>query len=98
MDHAQFHQENYGDSFFDFIAEHYGNKIDDHDNEHQEHQELPFKDCHNLCAHAVNSFMPSSTDFYIEPLEFYPIPFHFFYKESVSLFEKSSFFQPPRLA
>ncbi|WP_323789572.1 hypothetical protein [Psychroserpens sp.] len=98
MEHAEFHQENYGDSFLDFLDEHYGNKVAEHDNNHDEHKDLPFKHNHQTCTHTtiVFTFETIKFDFTNEPLVERLV--NFFYKESTSLFEKPSVFQPPKLA
>ena len=96
LEHAKFHQETYGDSFFEFLAEHYGENTFQDVNEHQEHEELPFKH-HQDCTHIVFDFTAIS-HFFIENTQknFTEIPINFFYKESTSLFEKRSVFQPPK--
>ena len=97
LEHAKFHQETYGDSFLEFFAEHYGEDMVQHANEHQEHEELPFKHKHD-CTHIAFDFT-AYPRFNLDSNQqnFIQIPFNFFYKESSSLFEKSSIFQPPRL-
>jgi len=37
LEHASFHKEMYGDTFLDFLAEHYGEAKDKHENSHKEH-------------------------------------------------------------
>ncbi len=97
LEHAQFHQEKYGDSFFEFLVEHYGEDMLQHENNHQEHEELPFKHQQD-CTHITFDFTASQMfDFDNNQPSFIQIPFNFFYKESSSLFEKSSVFQPPKL-
>ncbi|WP_417558653.1 hypothetical protein [Mesoflavibacter zeaxanthinifaciens] len=98
IDHAQFHKEMYGDSFFDFLAEHYGEARDNHENDHKEHKDLPFKDNHHMCTHINLSFISPNISFKINNTEFIEIPFNFFYKESFTSFEKPSVFQPPKHA
>nr|WP_321227310.1 hypothetical protein [uncultured Psychroserpens sp.] len=98
LDHAEYHQENYGDSFVQFLAEHYGDLKDSHDNDHEEHEDLPFKHHHQTCVHTSVAFTFDIIEFDLSYNPFIEIPFNFFYTESVSLFEKSSVFQPPKLA
>ncbi len=47
LEHAKFHKEKYGDNFAVFMDKHYGNQKDKHLGEHQEeqqeHQDLPFQ-------------------------------------------------------
>ncbi len=98
LEHAQFHQETYGDSFLEFFAEHYGEDMVQHANEHKEHEELPFKHKQD-CTHIAFDFT-ANPRFNLDSNQqsFIQIPFNFFYKESSSLFEKPSIFQPPKLA
>ncbi len=98
LEHAEFHQENYGDSFVDFLVEHYGNKRIEHGTNHKEHKDLPFKDSHHMCSHINTSFTINSVNYDIKRPSFIEIPFNFFYKESHSIFEKLSVFQPPKFA
>ncbi len=98
IDHAQFHKEMYGDTFFDFLAEHYGEARDNHENDHKEHKDLPFKDNHHMCTHINLSFISPNISFKIGSEEFIEIPFNFVYKESFTSFEKPSIFQPPKHA
>lgn len=98
IEHAKFHQEKYGDSFFEFLAEHYSESTIQHGNEHKEHEELPFKHQHD-CTHIAFDFTVSPLfNFDSNQQNFTQMPFNFFYKESSSLFEKPFVFQPPKLA
>jgi hypothetical protein len=94
--HAKFHQEMYGDSFIDFLSEHYGEKEIAHQGEDEEHGKLPFKHQHN-CADAAPVFTVFNTSFTInEQPTTIENKTHFFYKEHTSFFEKPSVFQPPQ--
>ncbi|TYA60059.1 hypothetical protein [Formosa maritima] len=98
IEHAEYHQETYGDSFLDFISEHYGDDKFQHENNHEEHEDLPFKHHHQTCAHANSAYTLQTLNFDFEYLPFVEIPFNFYYTESTSLFEKPSVFQPPKFA
>ncbi|WP_027127431.1 hypothetical protein [Gelidibacter mesophilus] len=98
MDHASYHQETYGDSFFDFLSEHYGEASVQHESDHSEHENLPFKHEHQSCCHLNTSFTLHSIEFINSSDAFIEIPLNFHYKESISLFEKPSVFQPPKSA
>lgn len=98
FEHAEYHQETYGDSFFQFLGEHYGDVNIVHENNHEEHEDLPFKHRHQTCAHGTIAFTFETLNFDLKYESFLEIPFNFFYKESTSIFEKSSVFQPPKLA
>ena len=97
LEHAEYHQQTYGDSFFEFLSEHYGDDAVSHNNEHEEHDDLPFKHNHQSCVHVNAAFTLQAFDFSLDYQPFVEIPFNFHYKESTSLFEKPSVFQPPRL-
>lgn len=96
MEHAQYHQEVYGDTFFEFLSEHYGDKMVEHQDKHSEHQNLPFKDSHHMCSHLNTTFLNQTLIFEICSTDFVEIPFNFIYKDSSSNFEKPSVFQPPK--
>ncbi|PKQ44687.1 hypothetical protein [Confluentibacter flavum] len=99
LEHAQYHKEMYGDTFFEFLSEHYGNDMVSHEDKHSEHQDLPFKDQHHILCHISTSFILTPQTTYIINLhEFTENPVIFLYKESFSSFEKRSIFQPPKLA
>ncbi|MEH6534892.1 MAG: hypothetical protein V7719_00760 [Psychroserpens sp.] len=98
LEHAEYHQDTYGDSFFQFLGEHYGDVKDDHGNDHEEHEDLPFKHNHQSCVHASAAFTFDIITFNLNYESFIEIPFNFFYKESISLFERPTVFLPPKLA
>ena len=98
LEHAEFHEEMYGDTFFEFLAEHYGDARDSHDNDHEEHEDLPFKDSHHMCTHINTSFIGLANNFEINYQEFIEIPFNFHYNETITDAVKTSIFQPPRAA
>tara|TARA_R110000751_G_scaffold146601_1_gene250597 strand:+ start:7430 stop:7864 length:435 start_codon:yes stop_codon:yes gene_type:complete len=98
LEHAEFHEEMYGDTFFEFLAEHYGDTRDSHDNEHKEHEDLPFKDSHHMCTHINTSFIGLANNFEINYQEFIEIPFNFHYNETITDAVKTSIFQPPKHA
>lgn len=98
LDHAEYHQEQYGDSFFEFLAEHYGDANFHPSSEHKEHDELPFKGHQQPCVHTAVVFTITLQDYILPYKPFVEIPFNFFYQDSISLFEKSSVFQPPKVA
>lgn len=98
LEHAKYHQETYGDSFFEFIAEHYSD-LDSHvDAEHEEHKDLPFKHSQQNCSQLNWVFVMNTFSFTVQHRDSQAIPLNFYYTESHSLFEKSSVFQPPKLA
>jgi len=96
LEHAEFHKEMYGDTFFQFLAEHYGDAKEMHENDHKEHKDLPFKDSKHLCTHINTSFIGIVNQFEFNNLEFIEIPFNFHYNETITDSEKTSVFQPPK--
>ena len=98
LEHAQYHQEKYGDSFFEFLYEHYGNQDLVAKKNHKEHKDLPFKQHTHNCTHHITDFSFNNSLFEINnniALEAKP---NYSYKESLSFFEKPSIFQPPKYA
>ncbi len=100
LKHITFHQENYGDNFIEFLSEHYGDKMASHENQHKQHEDLPFKDSHHILTHVNISFLlfssilnPSINHQILED-----VSINFSYKEPFSLHEKLSVFQPPKIA
>jgi len=98
LNHAEFHKEMYGDTFFEFIVEHYGDAKDNHKNDHKEHDDLPFKDSHHICTHINTSFISITNNYDFTYTEFIEIPFNFHYNEALTDSEKPSIFQPPKHA
>lgn len=98
MDHASFHQTNFGDSFFDFMVEHYWVDHLKNENEHNEHEDLPFKHEHQTCHHQPAVYASSIANFNLKMQMHIEKSMNFVYKESYSLFVKSSVFQPPKQA
>lgn len=96
-EHARYHYETYGDSFFEFLAEHYGDEMASHQNEHKEHQKLPLKHMDNCLQHHV-SFTFNDIQFNLNCDCIIHINSNYFYKELVSSFENSPVFQPPKTA
>jgi len=94
--HAKFHQEAYGDDFFDFFSEHYGDEMQTHQNEHPEHENLPLKHQHNCIDTTITAVTHAC--YSINEQSRLQIPVNFFYTESTSVFEKPSVFQPPQFA
>jgi len=99
IEHAQYHKENFGDSFFQFLDEHYGNSFINHDHQNSnQHEKLPFKHDHQSCHHTTTVFTSTIFKFEINFIGFTEPPLNFFYKDGYSLFEKLPIFQPPKHA
>ncbi|CAM1333179.1 hypothetical protein [Tenacibaculum aestuariivivum] len=100
IEHAQFHNKEYGDNVFTFISKHYGKLKINHNQEHQEqqedHQKLPFN---NNCTHLflLTAIIDSSITNVFKRVCFLSLnkP-NFFYKTPISSVFKVKILQPPR--
>ncbi len=100
IEHAQFHNENYGDNIFVFISKHYGELKAEHNKEHQEerteHDQLPFQ--HNIyvsSADVLSLVTPHKIDINTPRFLNFKLD-NFFYQESSSSLYSEGLFQPPR--
>ncbi|MUU78590.1 hypothetical protein [Winogradskyella endarachnes] len=98
MEHANYHKEKYGDNFLEFLVQHYGDKQEVHQDEHKEHEDLPFKDAQQICSHINTPFINFTIAFKLKEREHISIPFNFHYEDTFSSFEKPTFFHPPKHA
>jgi hypothetical protein len=71
IEHAQFHEQEYGDDFFVFISKHYGELKAEHSKNHQEeqndHEQLPFQ-CQGHAA-TVIAFISENQHSYSDDIE-----------------------------
>lgn len=100
IEHAQYHQAQYGDSLFEFMAKHYGSLKDEHHSTHHEespaHEKLPFQNTIQIVIVAIPVFNDSQLHL-TNRFEFSEYKSHiFFYQESFSLAYVDSILQPPR--
>nr|WP_238566877.1 hypothetical protein [Nonlabens ulvanivorans] len=75
IEHAQFHNEEYGDNIIVFIAKHYGElkaeHAQDHQEEKEEHEELPFQQQSQLTSITAIVFNTQRSELkLLEPLEY----------------------------
>ncbi|MBG7611373.1 hypothetical protein IU405_03835 [Polaribacter sp. BAL334] len=98
IDHAQFHQEKYGDSFVEFLYDHYIDQEIALNQNHKEHQDLPFKQGVNHFNHLVSILEINPTVFKLRIPNNSFSKKNFFYKESYSESVKPAIFQPPKFA
>lgn len=101
IEHAQFHNEQYGDSMFVFISKHYGELKAEHQEKHQEeekeHEKLPFN--HSSCAHATHTIafvLESFRNNILNPDFSESIEANFYYHTHNSTHYNKGLFQPPR--
>lgn len=93
LEHAQFHKQQYGDSFLDFVIEHYAECGSEQ--QHSEHKNLPFKNKINQVQQPVllafTKNLPSEESVVVE--ESSP---NFFYKTPSTDTVDHPIFQPPK--
>ncbi|SEP78975.1 hypothetical protein SAMN05421824_0321 [Hyunsoonleella jejuensis] len=101
IEHAQFHKQEYGDSFFVFVSKHYGELKGEHSKNHQEeqsdHEQLPFQ-CqgHGI---TITAFLPFYTSNSFNDYEgFKSVESNFHYLNSYSSLHKEKLLQPPKHA
>jgi len=98
IEHAQFHKENYGDSFMEFLYEHYIDQEATKTQNHKEHQDLPFKQGIKHFNHLVSVLEINPSKFELEISNRLYLKKIFFYKENYTNIEKPTVFQPPKFA
>ena len=102
IEHARYHQQQFGDNFLTFLSKHYGSQKEDHSRNHREekpqHEQLPFQQlAHMTGAYAFTLRQP------LPELVFPPDypgdrqPGFFYFRPGSAGF-KSGVFQPPRQA
>lgn len=104
LDHAAYHQQQYGDSFFTFLSKHYGDQKEahhqDHQDEEEQHSELPFQ--HQQFQQQVNSvFLVALSSSKVLPSSSYDTNGAdriFFYSFAEYDSHRQDVFQPPRPA
>jgi hypothetical protein len=96
MEHAQYHEQEYGDDLLSFFTKHYGSQQASHmDGSHRDkHGDLPFQHAisHLHCPVAVIIFL----EFSLGVPEIYVLPqdsFHHFFHNDLFVIKT---FQPPR--
>jgi hypothetical protein len=61
LEHAAYHQDEFGDSFLTFLDKHYGSQKEDHERNHQEekheHEKLPFQQLPNQVLSHTHLFI-----------------------------------------
>ena len=100
IDHLDYHQDNFDESFGDFIAIHYSSDQILHDDDHEhhnEHEELPFKNDLQTTQNSFNYFIFNKMSIDFDVCLEIEVPLNFHYKESYSQYEKPPILQPPRL-
>jgi hypothetical protein len=86
-----------GDSLIDFFSMHYGCELENHKNDHNEHQKLPFKH-QNIDSHIQLVFIPSFFRILNSELVISNKRTKFHYSEPSDYLFSDYIFQPPRIA
>lgn len=98
LNHAKFHQEKYGTTFTEFLFSHYIEQDIATNQEHKEHQNLPFKQGAAHFNHLVPVLDLLSHNYELNSPKIIFSKTHFYYEESASNFEKPAIFQPPKFS
>lgn len=96
LEHAQFHEAEFGDDLFTFYQKHFGSSSEDHvAHQHQEkHEKLPQHD--NLCSSVAHVFIVNpSNNIAVEANSLNELKLNFYYLEGNSFTLPYDFFQPP---
>lgn len=101
IEHAKFHNQEYGDNLVVFISKHYGELMAEHEKDHQEekerHEKLPFKQ--NSSAVSTYVFVLNTDSLELkEPLDFQSKKHTYFYEVSTSSCFLEGLLQPPRFS
>ena len=99
IEHAQFHNEQYGDSLFVFISKHYGELKAEHNQEHEEeereHKKLPFQQ--QVPTASLIALLLNSNDKEITKAELFEIKErNFYYLMPSTSLHSEELFQPPQ--
>ncbi|UMB54692.1 hypothetical protein MKD41_04290 [Lutibacter sp. A64] len=96
VDHISCHLKS-GDSFSEFIAMHYGGEVTNHEQDHKEHKELPFKH-HHSDTHFQLIYLICNNNYAIENGILINTSENFTYKEPYTSLLVTTIFQPPKIA
>lgn len=62
LEHARYHQQEFGDSFLTFLSKHYGDQKEEHQQKHQEekpdHEQLPFQQTPQQISGSTPFYVP----------------------------------------
>ncbi len=94
VNHIKCHLE-IGDNFGDFITMHYGSELNNHKDEHKEHDKLPFKHEHLEAHFQIDYALYTDPDMvYLKDVSFKKNRFS--YKDPSTNLFVTTFFQPPQ--
>lgn len=94
ISHYQHHKIDHQDSFLEFIDLHYGSQKEEHSDQHDEHQDLPFHEGFSIIA-SVYFTLPEQ--FLFQPVQTLAFQLkNFNYVDHTSLQHTSEILQPPK--
>lgn len=101
IEHAKFHNEQYGDNFIVFLSKHYGELKSEHNKQHQEekeqHEQLPFQNQGNSVSLYAFILNPQPEPFVVLEVGIYGSA-NYFYRAIYHSLDPEGPFQPPRQA
>ncbi len=101
LEHARYHEQQFGDDFLTFLSKHYGEQKEDHSRQHSEekeqHEQLPFQHSPQLCGSYTFILKQSVPELDVLP-ENREGKAVFYYLPLGSASYESGIFQPPRRA
>lgn len=95
IEHAQYHFDKHGDSFWEFMSSHYGLNKEKHKDENNEHQRLPFQQT-SICScvmHIEEKKLEIASILIPPAMECNKF---FFYKNLYASIATNDIFQPPK--
>ena len=95
LEHAEYHKATYGDSFIDFLAQHYDESVFENGFDHKEHKNLPFKHQYlDSYVQVIFELINLNLDVNIHEIDFNNK--NFTYNKLFSNQYVNNFFQPPQ--
>jgi hypothetical protein len=102
LEHAAYHQEQFGDSFLTFLSKHYGSLKEDHNQQHGEekpqHEQLPFQQLSHFSGVQIVLQRQTGFDLYLTADDSASGSANFYYFLADATGFKSGIFQPPKQA
>ena len=101
VEHVKYHSEEHEDDLTTFFEKHYGSLKEEHQKTNKEeksqHEKLPFQ--HNSTNHLLVDLLVFDYGFPLtKPVNSYIANSHFYYQDLYSFLERTSIFQPPKIA
>jgi hypothetical protein len=102
LEHARYHEEQFGDNFITFLSKHYGSLKEDHAKKHGEekpqHEQLPFQQHSHLAGIQIVMLRQTGLDLIFPADDVVSGKPHFYYFLADATGFKSGIFQPPKQA